>query len=292
MTFMKKTVLIALLTGSMAIFGSCSDKKDQQLKEAQEMNNATREQLATAVADRDQLLQLMNDISDDMQKIKQIEGVMANPEVNETPDRQAQLRSDFAALQQTLQERRERLAELEKKLNDSNVNTSGLKKTIQTLRQQIDSQAAEITSLRASLGEAKERIGKLDAAVDSLNTTVTEVTAARDEAQEENATLTNELNLCYYAIGSNGELKDHKILEGGFLRKTKIMKGDFDQSFFTAADKRTLTTIDLNSKKAEVMTNQPADSYVIEDRGGRKVLRITDPAKFWSLSNYLVVKID
>lgn len=70
------------------------------------------------------------------------------------------------------------------------------------------------------------------------------------------------------------------------------MKGEFDQSFFTAADKRTLTTIDLNSKKAEVMTNQPADSYTIEERGGRKVLRITDPAKFWSLTNYLVVKID
>ncbi|MDE6277893.1 MAG: hypothetical protein K2M06_07275 [Muribaculaceae bacterium] len=288
----KKNLLIGVLAASMGILGSCSDKKDQQLKEAQELNNATREQLATAVADRDQLLQLMNDISDDMQKIKQIEGVMANPGVQETPDRQAQLRNDFQALQQTLQERRDRLAELEKKLNDSNITSSNLKKTIQTLRQQIDDQAAEIAQLRTSLGEAKARIGQLDAEVDSLNVTVSEVTAARDEAREANTNLTNELNLCYYAIGSNGELKDHKILEGGFLRKTKIMKGDFDQNFFTAADKRTLTTIDLNSKKAEVMTNQPADSYVIEERAGRKVLRITDPAKFWSLSNYLVVKID
>lgn len=289
---MKKTLFIAILAAAVATLGSCSDKKEQQLKEAQELNNATREQLATAVADRDQLLQLMNDISDDMQKIKQIEGVMSNPEVAETPDRQAQLRKDFTALQQTLQDRRERLAELEKKLNDSNITSSNLKKTIQTLRQQIDDQANEISTLRASLGQARERIGQLDAAVDSLNTTVTEVTAARDQAQEENTNLTNELNLCYYAIGSAGELKDHKILQGGFLRKTKIMKGEFDQSFFTAADKRTLTTIDLNSKKAEVMTNQPADSYTIEERGGRKVLRITDPAKFWSLTNYLVVKID
>ena len=70
------------------------------------------------------------------------------------------------------------------------------------------------------------------------------------------------------------------------------MQGDFDQSFFTAADKRTLTSIDLNAKKAKVLTNQPTDSYVIEDVNGHKVLRITNPAAFWSLSNYLVVKID
>ena len=68
------------------------------------------------------------------------------------------------------------------------------------------------------------------------------------------------------------------------------MKGDFDQSFFTTADKRTLTTLDLNSDKAEVLTNQPAGSYVITEVNGHKVLRITNPVAFWSLSNYLVIK--
>lgn len=70
------------------------------------------------------------------------------------------------------------------------------------------------------------------------------------------------------------------------------MKGDFDQSFFTTADKRTLTRIALHSKKAEVLTNQPAGSYNIADENGQKVLVITNPEQFWSLSNYLVVKID
>ncbi len=102
----------------------------------------------------------------------------------------------------------------------------------------------------------------------------------------------SELNLCYYAIGTKSELKENRIIETGFLRKTKIMKGDFDKSFFTVADKRTLTTIDLNSDKAEVLTNQPASSYVMGDTNGHKVLRITNPAAFWSLSNYLVIKID
>ncbi len=70
------------------------------------------------------------------------------------------------------------------------------------------------------------------------------------------------------------------------------MESDFDQNFFTKADKRTLTQIDLNSTKAEILTNQPAGSYSIDNANGHKVLRITNPALFWSLSNYLVIKID
>lgn len=290
---MKKTILLACLAAILGLATpSCSDKKEQQLREAQELNNATREQLATAVADRDELLQLMNDISEDMQKIKQIEGVMSNPATAETPDRQAQLRNDFALLQKTLEERRTRLAELEAKLKESTTATASLQRTITNLRQQIDSQASEIANLRGNLDEARERIGELDAAVDSLNTAVTEETAARQAAETEATNIANELNTCYYAIGSKGELKDHKILETGFLRKTKIMEDDFDEGFFTCADKRTLKTIDLNSKKAEVLTNQPAGSYTIEDRNGHKVLVITNPESFWSRTNYLVVKID
>ena len=167
-----------------------------------------------------------------------------------------------------------------------------MRKTITSLRAQIDSQTAEIASLRDNLGQAKERIGQLDAVVDSLNTTVSSVTDERNIAQEESVNLANELNTCYYAIGSKAELKDRHIIETGFLRKTKLLKGDFDQTFFTTADKRTLSRIALHSKKAEIMTNQPEGSYVIDDDNGQKILVITNPDAFWSLSNYLVIKID
>ena len=200
--------------------------------------------------------------------------------------------ADIAAIQQALKERRERLAELESKFKQSNINNKQLRSTIQNLTAQIDAQAAEISSLQNKLSSAHEQISKLDAKVDSLNTTVGDVTAQRDSIGTQNEKLTNELNTCYYAIGSKDELKANNILESGFLRKTKILEGDFDKNFFTKADKRTLTTINLNSKKAQVMTKQPAESYTITDVDGHKVLNITDPALFWSLSNYLVVKID
>lgn len=282
--------LIAIGITGILILSGCTDRK--KLEEAERQNDATRAELIEAVNDRDQLLSLVNEISAGMDQIKQLENILSVSGKNETPGQCEQIQADIAAIQQTLQQRREKLAELEKKLSASSVANTELKKTIASLRSQIDSQAGEITALRTDLSAATGKIGELDATVDSLHTTVTTVTAERDSTEQQNTIITNELNQCFYAIGTKSELKDNKIIETGFLRKTKLLKGDFDQSFFTTADKRTLTTLDLNSDKAEVLTNQPAGSYVITEVNGHKVLRITNPVAFWSLSNYLVIKID
>ncbi|MDE6565108.1 MAG: hypothetical protein K2L92_09815 [Muribaculaceae bacterium] len=288
---MKKIITLAL-TALLIASSSCSNKKEEELRQQQALNEATNEELRSAVADRDQLLGLVNEISSGMDQIKQLENILAVNASNETPGQRDQIIADIAAIQQTLTQRRERLAELEKKLNSSSLTNSNLKKTISQLQSQIDSQTREIETLRGNLDEAKVHIEKLNTQVDSLSTTVTTVVAERDSTDNANAELANELNTCYYAIGNKSELKENRIIETGFLRKTKIMEGDFDRNFFTKADKRTLTQIDLNSTKAEVLTNQPAGSYSIDDANGHKVLRITNPALFWSLTNYLVIKID
>ncbi len=128
--------------------------------------------------------------------------------------------------------------------------------------------------------------------MDSLSTNVANERELKDAAQAEADKATAELNACYYAIGNSKELKERNILSSGFLRKTKVMKGDFDMDYFQNADKRTLTEIPTHSKKAEVMTSQPKDSYQIVDVDGQKVVKITDPAKFWQISNFLVIKVD
>ncbi|MDE6136472.1 MAG: hypothetical protein K2F97_03250 [Muribaculaceae bacterium] len=289
---MKKILLAGL--GTMLVLGACTQKNESDEAHKQAIADASKVELQNAVADRDQLFLLVNEISQGMDQIKSLENILTvNSAVNgETPSQREQIQADIAAIQKALQERREKLAELEKKLNNSSLTNNNLRSTITTLRNQIDSQASEIETLKGSLTAANNRIGELNTAVDSLNTTVTTVTEQKDKAEQESVDLANELNTCYYAVGSKKELKENDIIETGFLRKTKIMEGDFDRNFFTTADKRTLTTIPMHSNKAKVLTNQPESSYVIEDQGGQKVIRITNPDSFWSLSNYLVVQID
>ena len=104
--------------------------------------------------------------------------------------------------------------------------------------------------------------------------------------------LADELNMCYYAIGSKKELKQYDIIKTGFLKKTKVLPSDFDASYFHRADKRTLTTIELHSTKAKVVTDQPTDSYTIEDVDDQKILESQTQRDSGSKSNYLVVQID
>ncbi len=286
---------ITLVFAIAILFSSCGESKvpvvEQQTEE--KMQGASKAELSAAIAERDQLIDLMNKISSDMDQIKQLENILTLSNTNgEIPSQRQEIEANIAAIQETLESRREQLAELEARLNQSSLNNRTLQNSIENLRNQIDSQSAEIETLRANLEDANLQISELNIAVDSLTTTVTTVTEERNLAQEETTELANELNVCYYVAASKKELKSHKIIETGFLRKTKLMKGDFDQSFFVTGDRRTLTTIPLYTKKAKVLTNHPESSYRIIEQQGQKVLRITNPDLFWSLTNYLVIQID
>lgn len=284
--------ILPVLGLCIAMLASCS-KKDTAAPEdnSEALAAASKQELQAAVNDRDQLLSLMNEIQTSLNEIKNLEKIVS---VNgaETPDQREQIKRDIAAIQQTLIDKQARLDELEKKLSSSNLYTANLQKTITSLREQIDQQNQEISRLNDELASANQKIANLGNQVDSLNTTVTNVTDERNAAQQQNVELAGELNTCYVAIGSTKELKENKIIEKQFLRSTKVMESDFNQAFFQKKDKRTLTTINLYSKKAQVLTKQPTGSYTITDVNGQKVLTITNPEKFWSLTDYLVIKTD
>lgn len=288
---MKRFLIMAIAAATLLT--ACDSKKNEEEARQQAIQDATRQELESAIADRDSLLGLVNEISNGMEQIKQLENILTTKGVGEeNSSERDRILADIAAIQKTLEQRKQQLQELEAKLKKSNLTNSELRKTIENLRAQIDSQTKEIESLQARLNEANATIGNLNVTVDSLNSTVDTIASERDAAINRGTELANELNTCYYVAASSKELKEHKILESGFLKKTKIMAGEFDQNFFTRADKRSLTTINLYSKKAKVLTNQPTGSYEIVDNNGQKVLKITNPTAFWSLSNYLVVEID
>ena len=281
-----------IITSCVALALLCACGNDKQSKEQQSLMEASKQELAEAVSERDQLLSLVGEVSSGMEQIKHIENILTLSKSSENKSQRAQLLADMETIQKTLQERREQLEKLEAKLKESTLFNKELQTTIEALRAQIEAQATEIGDLRTQLTAAKERIGQLHHSVDSLNTTVANVTTEKEAAQKASQQLENELNTCYYAVETKANLKKHKVIETGFLRKSKLMKSDFDQNVFVISDKRTLGTINLKSKKAKLLTNHPAGSYELVDNNGQKVLRITKPQQFWELSNYLVVQTD
>ncbi len=290
---MKKTLIYLTIAACLA--GCGNSKEKEEAENAKALAAATHEELVQAIQERDQLLDMMNDIINTTNDIKNAEGIVAiNTSGGEGNLSQAQVKNDLDAIRATLNERSKKLQELEASVKNSKSNNSKLLATIESLKTQIANQTAEIDNLQSQLTAANQQIADLGAQVDTLLTNVQTVTDERNEAQAEAVRQEDLANACYFAIGSKKELKEHNIIEGGgFLRKSKILPSDFDKSFFTQADKRTLVSIPLHSTKAKLITTaQPKDSYVIEDEGGQKVLKITNPAQFWATSNYVVVQID
>lgn len=275
----------------MLALTACNGGKVKQLEEA---NAVTGDSLKVALAQQDSLLNLLNDITDGMNQIKDLEKILGSTTnlTAESQSRKDQIRNDMMSIQQALQERRERLNQLEAQLNRSGALNATLQKTIDNLKAEIANQETTISTLRNDLANAKIEIADLGTRVDSLRATVNFVNEEKEKADEATQQAINELNICYYAIGTKKELKEANIIETGFLRKTKLMQSDFQQSYFTTADKRNLTVINTHAKKAKIITNMPEGSYVIENDGDNKIIRITNTDKFWSLSNYLVIQVD
>lgn len=297
---MKKiSIALIMVTVFSVMIGSC--KKDnaadgQRTNEDSLLNIALNDSLATVRAEKDSLAVLMTEVSDGMNEIMDMQQLISAANLDiETRDRKAEIRNNIEAIKRAIDLRQKRLLQLEDRLRQSVTYTDEMKHSIESLKKQLTKQQGIIEDLTAKLAAANVTITNLNTRVDSLKTENKVVTQEKIRAQEESTRLTaevNNLNECFYVVGTKKELKQQKIIETGFLRKTKVMEGDYTKSYFTKADKRTLNTIALHSKKAQVMSKHPAGSYSIEEAGGQKVLHILDPNKFWELSNYLVVKID
>ena len=107
-----KTFAVAAIAVMLAVSG-CSKTPQVSEDNAEALKEATKEELEQAVSDRDELLSLVNDISDGLNQIKTLEGIVAVGKA-ETPNQKQQIRQDIASIQEALEPRKQRLEELEK----------------------------------------------------------------------------------------------------------------------------------------------------------------------------------
>lgn len=284
---MKKLLFAAIALSGLLVACNNKEKSDQT-----DLPQDPQPDISTVEGQRDSLLTLIGDISQNISEVNRMENVLVREDFSETPDQKREIMANIAALKQTLEERRKALETLEAKLKESNGYSAQLKKTIDSQKQLIEEQSQKIQQLQNQLEAANVRIAGLTENVDSLSSQVTEVTAQREAETRRAEAANDELNTCYYACGSNKELKEHKIIDKKFLGKTKIMEGDYDRDYFTRADKRSLLQVKTFAKKAKLLTNHPAGSYEFVADGGLQVLKITNSKKFWEKSNFMVIQTD
>ena len=223
-----------------------------------------------------------NVIQDNLDEIKKKENIINSVSKDgDVKSKEEQIVADIQSIYDLIAQNKQRIARMNAKLKNANVKIDELQKIIDHLNAQLQEKDSEIASLKASL--------------EQKNVELSNVKTALTETKQESDLKTEKLNTAYYAIGTAKELIKQNVLtkDGGFigLGKSTKLKANFNTAYFTKVDVTTLKEITIGSKKAKVISTNPADSYSFEGEQGKKItnLLINDPAAFWATDRYLVI---
>ncbi len=224
-------------------------------------------------------ISFFNDIQDNLAKISikqdQIRIKSTNPEIS--PEDKAWVLQEIQNINFLREENAKKVRNLQGKVKDQAIKISELEAMIDRLTLRIKSQDEQIESLQIMLADRDIEY------VELFDQYQEQVELALDVLKE--------LNTVHYAYGTLEELIENNVLvkEGGFIgigRKTTLVDG-FNVDYFKHMDKHKTKEIRIVGDKPQIITDHPASSY--EWQGNKLV--ITDPNRFWKISNFLVVTV-
>ena len=278
---MKKTLTILSVALVTLMLSSCVEKskKYQQLlaeKDAVVLENQNIEKEYNAA------LGIISDVENSLSAIRDAEGLMLIKGENNT--QRDQLNSELIQIKEQMAENRAKLDSLSNVLEKSNKDRSYLRNTVKKLQAQLAEKEATIVAMQEQLAQKDEEIAGLNTQVSTLNEDLTKVNAEKEEQSRIIADQITELNTVYYIGATKKELKASGILTSKF-----ILRKEVPTDSFTKVDKRELTEIVFDTKKAKVLSAHPTESYTIVVKDNQSVLQINNPELFWSVTKYLVV---
>jgi len=290
---MKRILIFSALLSAVLFLNSCNDKYKKEIARLE----ATSDSLIAVSQEKDdftmQYVRSFNAIQTNLDSIKAMEKIIseqsASNEVSNTLE--TDINRDIDAIYQLLLKNKQLVDRLKSQLNSSGRQSKELELMVNTLSDQIATKDAEITQLKIDLSQKNLHIRDLEANLE-------EMAALNLQRAQEIKSKIDELNTVYYVIGTKNTLTEQGIVvnEGGFLGlgRTQKMADNFDLSLFTKADLRQVKALPVFSKKAQLISAHPLESYTFIDGDAKQIdsLKIIHADDFWSATNTLVLLID
>lgn len=293
----KFSVSVLFLCAMSMLLASCDVERSKKYQDLLAERDSLYTEVVAAKGGFDQALNTINEIEEALEAVRAAEGIIM---VENQEGNTSKAVSQINAIQQTLQENRNKINDLEKSLAEQGSKSKALAQTVNRLKTQLEEKDQFITSLKSELQSSKDQIAELNNQVADLNDDILTLNDNIENLNVQNAaqqatieTQDAALNTVWVCIATSQLLKDKGIItKGGLFQPSMLSKQGFDKSQFVQGDKRELTSIPLNTKRATIISNHPENSYeLVENEVGALVLNINDKDAFWSVSNYLVVSI-
>ena len=201
------------------------------------------------------------------------------------------INANINAINDLMNSNRKTIAQLRRKLKNSNNKNKELEETITSLTDRLAQKDIELAALNDKLTSLNMQVAQLQTTIDTLMAQNT------SKSQTIDRHITS-LHTAYYIVGKSKDLREAKVIDrkGGLLGigKTEKLSENFNQSKFTRIDYIQTNTIPVNSNHVKIITNHPPDAYKLEkDPKDDKIVKnlvITNAEKFWSVSKYLVIE--
>lgn len=263
----------------------------------QEPKGPTQAEYYALMAERDSLAGHMTELQDiiggvttSLDSIDTQEGLLFVKNEDGTRATKKQIMARIQSYKELLERQREQLAEMEKKQKSDKKGIRELNTIIGRLRQEIYDKEQKIAELERDLSTSRKNIEELQTIVIQTKE-IASTTAEERDALQEIATAQDEIiNQGFFMVGTKRELKDMGVVKGVF--RSKADYANLDDSKFTRIDIREFTEMSINGRSAKLITEKPADSYVLTDNGnGTCTLKITNPTSFWQSSQFLIIQV-
>lgn len=302
---MKKLFFIAACVLSLA---ACNQDKKPAISPEQIQNDSLRAIITARDNEINDMMGTLNEIQQGFAEINEAENRVTVAKDGEGRDKTAVIKENIQFIAQRMQENRELIKKLQEQLRTTGFKGEQMQKAIESLNAQLVEKDKELRALRAELEKKNIHIKELDQTISGLNSDVAALQTDKQNLQTDKQNLQTEkqnlqnesnrktetintqdkqLNTAWFAFGTKKELKRQNVLVKG-----KVLQGSFNKNYFTKIDIRETRELKLYSNNAKILTSHPASSYSLtKDASGQYVLRISDPATFWSTSKYLVVQV-
>jgi len=285
-----KRIFLALLI--LPFFVACNQKELKQLKEQNQQLTSMAKQKDSTIND---FIESLNTIEENLEIIKEKETIIAVNSENPNKSQKQKIASDLTSINNLLEQNREKIADLDKKLNNSWYQNSKLRKLTDRLKTELENKETEIIALNGKVAKLNIEVENLNGQVTELNGTVLALNTENDAKTKEIEEKTSELNTGFYVFGTSKELQEKKVItkDGGFIGigKTAVLNKDFNTNEFKKIDITKTTTIPVSGKKISLVTSHPSSSYKVEGVEKIEGITILDPVEFWKSSKYLVVTV-
>lgn len=211
--------------------------------------------------------------------------------------------NDIKMMNTMLEESSAKINELEQKLSKSGVELKSFKNKIAALSKKIELQNQQIEDFKFQIEEQNEQLAMFKSRNEDLQNRVITVRDSVklkqeivDQKEEIIVQKVNELNKGFFAMGTYKELFANGLVfkEGGLLGigKSKTLKNNFNDEYFTPINIAEDKVIPLNARKVNLISDHPANSYrLVEENGLITQLEIEVPEDFWKISHYAVIEV-